>query len=191
MDYSSLEGRLEKIFQKMKIKLPHGTISDESLVVLDCFKQKNWRLVLYDEYLFSYMHVDFFVQALRKLNIQKIITFMYTDEKGVMHFKSMNSEYRAVKDIFYNIDPNDEDWSSADIVGSSILITNESIDFLVFIDDLKEKFYFYGNADFLSTIFPASKEAFCDYYEAYYDIYEDEPLHVDYLKWLWKTYIAS
>ena len=36
---------------------------------------------------------------------------------------------------------------------------------------------------------PISFEAYKDFYEAFYDIFEDEPLHVDYLKWLWRHYM--
>ena len=188
MDFSNLADSLKQIFKRVNIQLPNGNINDESLVSLDYHKQKKWKLTLHDECCFSYIYVYFFIQALQKLQIKEVQTFLYSWEEGIRYFKSVKSEYQCIKDIFYNIDTNDESWSDPEIATSSILITNETMDFIVFVDSDREQFYFYGNSNFTNYIMPVSDEVFSDYYEGYYEIYEDEPLRVDYYKWLWKHY---
>jgi len=189
MDSFNLVDSLKQIFKRVDIKLPHGNVDDESLVSIDYYKQRKWKLVLHDECFFTYMHVDFFVQALQKLQIKQVETFLYSWEDGIRYFKSMESKYQVIKDIFYNIDTNDKNWSKPEVVVSSILITNKTMDFIVFVDSYREQFYFYGENDFINSVMPVSGEAFNDYYEAYYEVYEHEPLHIDYLKWLWENYI--
>lgn len=189
MDFSNLSKLLGNILVEPKIELPHGVIDDETLVSMDFYRQKDWKLVLYNYDDLSYIQVDFFVQYLRKFHIESVETFLYSWE-DIRYFKSIQSEYQSIKDIFYNVDPTDRDWSSHGVIASAILITNKALDFIVYIDEFREKFYFYGNRELRKMMMPVSFEAFQDYYGANYEIFEHEPLRIDYLKWLWKHYIA-
>jgi len=189
MDFSNIENTLSSILVRPRIELVHGIIDDITLVSKKFYKQKGWKLALFDQYL-TYMQVDLFVQALNKLNINKVKTFLHTWE-DIRHFKSVKSEYQSIKDIFYNVGAADKDWNSPDVVVTSIVVTNESLDFIVFIDEYRESYYFYGNKEFVDTLMPVSCQAYKDFFKSNYEILKYNAIAIDYLEWLWKHYIDS
>jgi len=189
MNFFNIENTLSSILVRYRIELANGIIDDITLVSKEFYEQKGWKLALFDKY-FTFMQVDLFVQALNKLNINKVETFLYTWE-DIRHFKSVKSEYHSIKDIFYNVSASDKDWNSPDVVATSIVVTNESLDFIVFIDEYRESYYFYGNKEFVDTLMPVSSQAYKDFFKSNYQILKYNAIAIDYLEWLWEHYIGN
>ena len=162
-------------------------VDDNYLLDVSFYQKKDWKFRIFVE--FSTLNVDFFTQALKALNIEEVETYVSSYE-GVKYFKNVKSEYKNIIDIFYNIRPNDNDWSSDDVIGSTIIVTNKKLDFIVVIDEYRELFYFYGNDIFINKMLPTSFEAYKDYHEGWYEVYADEPWQVKYFQNLWDTYIG-
>ena len=186
MGFSNLTQELNKIVKNVNIKLNNIEITDELLVDLNYFNQKKWKLRLHDEYKFNWIDIDLFVQGLNKLNIHQVEIFLHNNK--LKYFKKIETKYKIVKEVFFNIGAQNKIWEDADILISPIIITNKNIDFIVIIDKYREKFYFFGNNDFISKVIPVSNEAYKNYFESLYEIYEDEPSHTNYLNWLQRNY---
>ena len=163
-------------------------VDDNYLLDVSFYQKKDWKFRIFVE--FSTLNVDFFTQALKALNIEEVETYVNFSE-DIKYFKNVKSEYKNIIDIFYNIRPNDNDWSSYDVIGSTIIVTNKKLDFIVVIDEYRELFYFYGNDIFINKMLPTSFEAYKDYHEAWYEVYADEPWQVKYFQNLWDTYIRA
>jgi len=189
MDFLNMKNSLSSILVRPKIELTHGTINDTTLVSKEFFKQKGWKLALFDRY-FTCMQVDLFAQALNKLNIAKFETFLHNCEE-IKYFKSVDSNYLSLKDIFYNSVANDKDWNNYEVLIEAIVITDQNLDFIVFIDEYREGYYFYGSKEFIDTIMPVSSYAFEDFFKSNYEIIKHNSLATDYLDWLWEHYIDN
>lgn len=181
-----LTNTLNQICKKEMIDLKICKIDDEYLLDVYFYQKKDWKLRLFVE--FSTLNVDFFTQALKALNIEDVQTYVSSLE-GFKYFKNVKSEYKSIIDIFYNIQPNNKDWNSYDVIGSTIIVTNKKLDFIVVIDEYREIFYFYGNDIFINKLSPTSFEAYKDYYEGWYEVFTDESCKVKYFEYVWKTYI--
>jgi len=183
-----MESLINKLCKRKMIDSEICKIDETYLLDVTFYQQKDWKFRLFVE--FSTLNVDFFTQALKALNIEEIETYVSSSE-GIKYFKNVKSEYKNIIDIFYNIHPNDNDWSSYDIIGSTIILTNKELDFIIVIDEYRELFYFYGNDEFINKIIPTSFEAYTDYYKGWYDVYQDEPCTIKYFQYLWDTYIEK
>jgi len=183
MEFSKkMENELKNIFKKYDIKLPTGGNYLESLVDLNYYKQHNWSLVLHFDYLFSCFHIGLFSEALEKMNIKDIEIFLMY-ENNFKYYKTIEPKYIDIKGYFDDLSIDYE------LIGAPILIINKELDFLVYINDTKEQFYFYGNKKFINLIMPVSNEVKKEYFESYYEIYDDELWRVYFLKWLYKNYL--
>jgi len=183
-----MESLINKLCKRKMIDSEICKIDETYLLDATFHQQKNWKFRLFFE--FSTLNVDFFTQALKALNIEEIETYV-SSSKGIKYFKNVKSEYKNIIDVFYNIQPNDNDWSSYDIIASTIILTNKELDFIVVIDEYRELFYFYGNDEFINKIIPTSFEAYKDYYKGWYEVFEDEPCKIKYFQYLWDTYIEK
>ena len=111
-------------------------------------------------------------------------------EAGIHYYKSVKTENQTIKENFFYPEPNNEKWDKFDVYGTSMIITNATLDFIIFEDSFREEFYFYGDSDFLNSIFPISFENYRSYYEK---IIENtySLLYKEYFGWLWKNYIGG
>jgi len=184
----SLVNILNQICKRELIDSETCQIDDTYLLDVSFYQKKDWKFRIFVE--FSTLNVDFFTQALKALNIEEVETYVSSYE-DIKYFKNVKSEYKNIVDIFYNIQPNDNDWNSHNVIGSTIIVTNKKLDFIVVIDEYREIFYFYGNDIFINKMLPTSFEAYKDYYKGWYEVFEDEPCKIKYFQYLWDTYIGG
>jgi len=189
-----LQEQLKKIITKVEINLPHGSV-DEILLSKKIYRQKNWqsRLLHFDE-IASGLFIDLFTQVLQKSEIESVKIFLFNNNQ-VNYTTTTKVNNRTIEDIFLlnnmgEILNNDMD-RIAEVIASSIIITNKDLNFVVIIDSEREFYYFYGDESFIKDISPFTFDEYKSYYDNLCDFAKDnlEYLKVEYLKWFWGTYI--
>jgi len=196
MDYSNINLSLKEIVTEVEINLLHGTV-DEVLLSEKIHRQNNWhsRLLHFDE-IASGLCIDLFTQALQRSEIESVKVFLFNNNQ-VDYIATTKVNNETMEDIFLlshmeKTLMNDMD-KVAEVIASSIIITNKDLNFVVIIDFDREFYYFYGDESFIKNIFPFTFDGYKSYYDNLCNFAKDnlEYLKVDYLKWFWKTYISN
>ena len=201
MDYSKIENILRNNIKEFNIKLKSGDIK-VTLVSQEYCNKRNWKLLYFINNNYFYEKLTNFISNINKIQIDKIELFLFSAQeievfdsntskytsisRGVYYYKSIR--LNEIEDII--LYPTDSRKNDLDVYSMSMIATNDLLDFIIFVDEMREDFYFYGKQDFLYSFLEISKE---DYEKYFQKIIQDtySLLFKDYLKWLWKNCIMG
>ncbi len=201
MDCSKMENILRNNIKEFNIKLKSGDIKVTLVSQEYCYK-RNWKLLYFINDNYFYEKLTNFISNIKKFQIDKIELFLFSDQE-IEVFDSNTSKYTFIsRGVYYYksirlneveniiLYPTDSRKNDLDVYSMSMIITNDLLDFIIFVDEMREDFYFYGKQDFLYSFLEISKE---DYEKYFQKIIQDtySLLFKDYLKWLWKNCIRT